>query len=60
MFDDPDGYWEPEGPEISGPVQPTRSRAVVRRLAQLIYPKTPGWFPQEEKFTRPISSGPPK
>lgn len=58
-FCDADGYWEPEEPEISGPVAPTRPRAVLRILAQLIYPKSPGWIPVVREYERPQRTGPP-
>lgn len=59
-YDDPDGYYEPEEPEISGPVAPSRCRAVVRRLAQLVYPRVLGErLPREVEFARPLRTGPP-
>lgn len=59
-FSDPDGYYEPEGPEISGPVSPTRVHAVVRRALKLIYPVSRFVrSARETAFARPLRTGPP-
>lgn len=59
MFDDPDGYWEIEGPEVSGPVA-LMSVGVSRPLQVDFLSPQEEWFASEAEFLRPFPVGPPQ